>query len=206
MENKRHPIALTFDDGPSEHTERILDAFKLHGGHGTFFVVGNTIDGRENILRRTALEGHEIGNHTFSHGPLTYMTEEDMKKDILTAEEKIKNACGADPVFVRPPYGDINDCVKELGRKMGYAFAGWSLDTQDWATKCADSVFDAIISAVRKNHIVLCHDSHESTAAAMERVIPALIDAGYELVTLSELLSCNGIPLEKGEYYQMIAQ
>ena len=203
-EIKKKHIALTFDDGPNEHTVNILDTFKKHGGHGTFFVVGNTIEGKEDILFRTASEGHEIGNHTFSHAPLTYMTEEDMKNDILKTTESIKSACGAAPVFVRPPFGDIGNTVKKMGKDLGYAFAGWSLDTQDWATDCPENVIDIIVSNVKENDIILCHDRCLSTAVAMEKIIPALIDMGYELVTLSKLLKYNGIVPEKGEYYQNI--
>lgn len=201
--NKMKYVALTFDDGPNENTLKILDTFKKHGGHGTFFVLGNSIEGKEDILIRTAKEGHETGNHTFSHGPLTYMTEEDIRSDILKTSELIKNVCGASPVFVRPPYGDINDTVKAIGKALGYPFAGWSLDTQDWATDCPENVVDAIVSKVKENDIILCHD-RRSTAAAMEKVIPTLIDMGYGLVTLSRLLKHNGIAVENGEFYQSI--
>ena len=197
-------VALTFDDGPNENTEIILDTFKRYGGHGTFFVVGNTIDGREDILSRTAREGHEIGNHTYAHAPLSYMTEEDMKDDIKKTSELIKSVCGTVPAFIRPPFGDINDKVNETGKTLGYAFAGWSLDTADWATECPEDVIGAILSSVKENDIVLCHDRCPSTARAMETVIPKLVEMGYELVTLSELLERNNITKADGEYYQTL--
>ena len=203
-DNKKPCIALTFDDGPSEHTERILDTFKRYGGHGTFFVVGNALEWGKDILYRTAAEGHEVGNHTLSHAPLSYMTEEDIIKDISTVSDRIKDITGKTPRFVRPPYGDINESVKCIGMRMGYAFAGWSLDSRDWESLCAESVLEAIMSSIKENDIVLCHDSHPSTAEAIEMAIPALMEKGYELVTLSELLERKGIPMENGKYYQYI--
>ena len=127
-----------------------------------------------------------------------------MKTDILKTTDLIKDACDADPVFVRPPFGDINDKVKKVGKDLEYAFAGWSLDTQDWATDCPEKVVDAVILSVKENDIILCRDRCPATADAMEQVIPNLIDMGYELVTLSELLKHNGIAPEKGKYYQNI--
>ncbi len=190
-------IALTFDDGPSPYTERILDVLKKNGARATFFLIGNTMAGGEETVKRAFEEGNEIGNHTYSHGPLTYMTDEEALSDITKTAEMIKKITGKAPAVVRAPYGDIDDRIKALGKGLGICFAGWSLDTMDWSTLSADKVFEEIKEKVKDGDIIICHDCHESTAVAMEKVIPYLISEGYTLVTFSELIEKK----EAGEVY-----
>jgi len=198
---EKKPIALTFDDGPGEYTGRLLDLLTRYGAKATFLVVGESIDGREALLRRMAGEGHEIGNHTLTHRPLTYMTEEEVISEITSTAEKIKNAVGFSPAFVRAPYGDVNEKVQDIGASLGVSFAGWSLDTRDWESKCADSVYTEITSNVSAGDIILCHETHLSTIDAVEKVLPYLLDEGFELITLSCLLTDGNNTLEKGKIY-----
>ena len=95
-------VALTFDDGPGPQTPDILDLFRQHGGHGTFFVLGESVEGREEILARTIAEGHEIGNHTFSHPHAMDATDDELAHDIARCQRLLGHA----PVLFRPPYGE----------------------------------------------------------------------------------------------------
>lgn len=192
-------LALTFDDGPSAHTERLLDIFKTYGGKGTFFVLGNLIDGRKNTLIRISDEGHEIGNHSWDHRKMTNLTTGEITDEIMMARAKIYDVTGKDCLLVRVPYGAWNDDVKAVGKELGVAFVNWSVDTLDWKSRNAEAVYEEVINNASDGAIILCHDLHETTVEAMETVIPKLIEDGYQLVTVSELMSFSKKPLEPGE-------
>ena len=194
-------LALTFDDGPSAHTERLLDAFAAHGGKGTFYVVGNMIDNRPNALRRMAAEGHEIGGHSWNHRQLTKLSREELTDQIMSTRAKIYEVTGVDPTTMRPPYGSYNDLVKEVTAELGIAMINWSVDTLDWKHKNADIVYKEVMDQAKDGAIILCHDLHKTTVEAMERAIPALIAEGYQLVTVSELLSSSGKTVQAGAVY-----
>ena len=194
-------LALTFDDGPSAHTDRLLDIFAKHGGKGTFFVVGNLIDSRKTTLRRIAAEGHEIGNHSWNHRQLTNLSDEEVKDQIMMTRAKIYDVAGVDCRIVRPPYGACNDSVRAVGAQMGVSFVNWSVDTLDWKTKNADAVYKEIMQDASDGAIILCHDLHKTTVDAMERVIPELLAKGYQLVTVSQLMEYSDKALEAGKMY-----
>ncbi|MBQ3136783.1 MAG: polysaccharide deacetylase family protein [Clostridia bacterium] len=194
-------IALTFDDGPSAYTQRLLDIFRRHGGKGTFFVLGNTLDNRRDTLKRMVAEGHEIGNHSWSHRQFTNIDIDEVKDQIMMTRAKIYDITGIDCTIVRPPYGACNDEIRALGEEIGVSFVNWSVDTLDWKTKNADAVYKEIMKDVGDGHIILCHDLHKTTVDAMEKVIPDLIKQGYQLVTVSELLTCRGGAVQAGKMY-----
>ncbi len=194
-------LALTFDDGPSAHTDRLLDIFAQHGGKGTFFVVGNLIDSRKTTLKRIAAEDHEIGNHSWNHRQLTNLSDEDVKDQIMMTRAKIYDVAGVDCRIVRPPYGACNDSVRAVGKSLGVSFVNWSVDTLDWKTKNADAVYKEIMQDASDGAIILCHDLHKTTVDAMERVIPELIAKGYQLVTVSQLMEYKGKAVEAGKMY-----
>jgi peptidoglycan/xylan/chitin deacetylase (PgdA/CDA1 family) len=103
--------------------------------------------------------------------------------------------------FFRPPYGSVNQRVANIAAELGYAIVNWTLDTADWLLRDADRVYNAVMKNVKENSIILLHDIHFTTAVAMERVIPALIAEGYQLVTVSELLYHLHGTLQPGRVY-----
>lgn len=194
-------IAITFDDGPSAHTDRLLDIFARYGGKGTFFVLGNLIDGRKNTVKRIVAEGHEIGNHSWSHRQLTNLSEEEITDQIMMTRAKIYDTVGVDSLIMRPPYGACDDTVKAVGAKVGVSFVNWSVDTLDWKSKNAVAVHNEIMKYASDGAIILCHDLHKTTVDAMETVLPELIGKGYQLVTVSELMEYSEKTLEAGKMY-----
>ena len=194
-------LALTFDDGPSAHTERLLDVFAAHGGKGTFYVVGNMLDGRAETLQRMAAEGHEIGGHSWNHRQLTKLSEQQITDQIMKTKAKIYEVTGIESNIVRPPYGSCNKQVKAVGRELGVSFVNWSVDTLDWKYKDAKRVHNVIMEKAKSGAIILCHDIHKTTVDAMETVIPQLIKEGYQLVTVSELMAYSKTPLKPGQMY-----
>lgn len=194
-------VALTFDDGPSKHTARLLDVFLTHGGKGTFFVLGNRIDERPDTVKRITEEGHEIAGHSWSHRQLTNLSTQDLKDQIMNTRAKIYEITGVDSTLIRPPYGAVNDNVKSVCKNLGIILVNWSVDTLDWEHKDADRVYNSIMQDIKDGDIILCHDLYKSTVDAMERVIPELIANGYQLVTVSELLSYSDKEITVGKVY-----
>lgn len=195
-------VALTFDDGPySKVTDRLLDLLDQYNAKATFFVVGNRVSSYADSVRRAVEAGHEIGIHTWEHAYLTGLDEAGIMRQIDLTQEALQDAAGYTSAVIRPPGGKFNDFVSEVGAKHGYYFANWSVDTEDWKSRNADSVYQQAMSQVRNGSIILCHDLYPTTADAMERVIPELIEQGYQLVTVSELLSLREGGIVPGQLY-----
>jgi peptidoglycan/xylan/chitin deacetylase (PgdA/CDA1 family) len=194
-------VALTFDDGPSKHTDRLLDVFATHGGKGTFFVIGNILESHPDVLLRMTKEGHEIGGHSWDHRQLTKLGTSDLNNQLVGTQAKIQELTGANATLLRPPYGSYNSDVKNLCADLGIVMVNWSLDTLDWKYKDADKIYNTILAEVQDGDIILCHDLHGTTVDAMERLIPELIARGYQLVTVSELLNQKGEEIQAGEVY-----
>jgi len=194
-------LALTFDDGPSSHTARLLDAFATYGGKGTFYVVGNMLDSRRDVLLRMSAEGHEIGGHGWNHRQLTTLGEEELTQQLMGTRAKIYEITGVDSTTVRPPYGSFNPAVKAAAAELGISLINWSVDTLDWQLKDAEAVYNVVMEQAQDGAIILCHDLHKTTVEAMERAIPALIAEGYQLVTVTELLTAGGKTVEGGNVY-----
>ena len=194
-------LALTFDDGPSAHTDRLLDALSVNGAKATFYVVGNMLDGRANTLRRMTADGHEIGGHSWNHRQLTNLSAEELTDQLMSTRAKIYSITGVDATTARPPYGSCNNQVKETAAKLGIALVNWSVDTLDWKYKDADTVYQAVMDSAKDGAIILCHDLHKTTVDAMERAIPALLAEGYQLVTVTELLTSQGGTVNAGTLY-----
>ena len=186
-------VALTFDDGPNlSTTGRVLDALEKHDARATFFVLGNRAEKNEEILQRMFMMGCQIGNHSYSHPDLSKMSVEDVAIQINTTSEIVKNAVGEDTKIVRPPYGAYNKATISTVRKP---FILWSVDTLDWKSRNADSIYNVTLSKVRDGDIVLMHDIYDSTAEAVERIIPTLISKGFQLVTIEEMSQYKNKPM-----------
>ncbi len=194
-------IALTFDDGPSAHTPRLLDMFEKYGGKGTFFVVGNLLEKNELTAKRIVEEGHEIANHSWSHPDLSNLPADKVQKELIKTHNKIFEITGTNPKLIRPPYGSYNKNVKKTAYGCTEAVLTWSVDTLDWKTRNAKAVYNSVMSSAYDGAIILCHDLHGTTVDAMDKVIPALIEEGYQLVTVSQLFAVRGYQISAGGVY-----
>ncbi|MBQ4650274.1 MAG: polysaccharide deacetylase family protein [Firmicutes bacterium] len=194
-------VAITFDDGPGAYTERLLDIFEEHGGKGTFFLVGNQVSKRTETVQRIVADGHEVAGHSWNHRQLTKLTDEELEDQFMKPRAAIYKATGVDPVIMRPPYGSYNDDVKAVAKELGISAINWNVDTLDWKNKNVDAVYKACMDGLKDGNIILCHDIHKTTVDAMEKVIPAILEEGYQLVTVSQLLTAEGGGLEPGKLY-----
>ncbi|MCL2577353.1 MAG: polysaccharide deacetylase family protein [Defluviitaleaceae bacterium] len=188
-------VALTFDDGPSEHTARILDTLEKNQARASFFVLGSKIDTGKNIIKRAHEMENEIISHSWSHckePDLSGLCAEEIRKELINTREIILQTVGTCPDMFRPPYGAVSDTLKDVAEELGLAIILWSVDSWDWKSKDAGCIYNEIFSNIHDNAVILCHDVHATTADAMERVIPALTEK-YELVTVSELMKFSSV-------------
>lgn len=178
-------VALTFDDGPSrQNTNRILDALKQYNAHATFFMVGYNIDGNEDILRRVTEEGSEVANHSATHCKLTTLDAAGIASEVDAIADKIKSITGQESVLIRPPYGAADENVMAAIKDPVIL---WSIDTEDWKTRNAQSTIQNIQSSVYDGAIILMHDLYGETADAAVQIIEWLNSQGYQMVTVSEM-------------------
>ena len=183
-------VALTFDDGPSAaNTPKVLDILKRHGAKATFFVVGQCAVRNKGILARTVAEGHEVGSHTWSHIKMSGNSDEAIISEMDRTNAVIAEAIGHRPVIMRPPYGATNSHVVDMMMsRYGMASILWSVDTQDWKHPGVDVVTRRVVDHARNGSIILLHDIHASTVAAVEGIVTGLQKRGFQLVTVSELM------------------
>ena len=189
-------IALTFDDGPDRKlTPRLLDLLAQHHIHATFFVVGENAAQYPEILQRAVREGHEIGNHSWSHPNFAKMSEESVRSQVGRTEQAIVNATGVRPTLLRPPYGSITARQKHwLHDELGYEIILWDVDPLDWKNPGPSVVTNRILKETRAGSIVLSHDIHAQTIEAMPQTLRELEERGFKFVTVSELLKMATAP------------
>ena len=178
-------VALTFDDGPSKYTNKILDVLKKYDACGTFFLIGNKVDFYGDVLKRMLLEGSEIGNHSYDHKLLTRLSKSDFQKEISKTQDAIKKVTGFTPTLFRPTYGGYTNILKSY---TDLKFVLWDVDSRDWQVKTKDKIIKNILPNVKSGSIILMHDNHEYSLNALEDVLKSLKNQGYKFVTVSELL------------------
>jgi len=182
-------VALTFDDGPGRHTDRILDLLEEHGGAATFFVLGYRVENHRSTVERAVEIGSEIAGHSWNHQDFSLLTEDEIAWQIKSASEAIAPFIGGSAGIYRPPYGRTSALVRQVSEQLGYALVNWTVDPRDWEHRDADHIYNHIMNTVQSGDIILMHDIYSSTLEAVERVIPRLIEEGYRLVTVSELIA-----------------
>lgn len=186
-------MALTFDDGPGRVTEQVLEALASHGARATFNVLGERVEGRQDLLLRTAAGGHEVGSHAFRHERLARRPRE-AHRQLVRTNAAIRRALGFKPRVFRAPYGSVSPAVVAAARLAGLVTVGWDVDPRDYETPGAEAIHARAMGAVRPGSIVLLHDDRralEQTAVAVERIAADLRAGGYELVTVSALLGLD---------------
>lgn len=189
--NSKKQIALTFDDGPSErYTSDILDLLAKYKVRATFFLVGSNVCISPELVKRQAAEGHELGNHTFTHPHMKDQSIGSLESELKMTSDVIFAACGKRPILFRPPEGVVSDAVSAASDELGYRRALWTIDTMDWAHRSKKEIVDSVLGSAKDGSIVLMHDyivGESHTREALEVIIPTLIEKGFTFVTVSEL-------------------
>jgi peptidoglycan/xylan/chitin deacetylase (PgdA/CDA1 family) len=195
-------VALTFDDGPSIWTPPILDLLQEHDARATFFVLGSSVPGKEDVLRRTLAEGHEIGNHTANHLDPAAVSDGALVEQIRRGADVIEAACGHRPRLARPPYGGAPDRFAAAARQAGAGLTVlWSIDPADWDKADSAPIVERVLRELRPGAIVDLHDgipedssgapSRQATVDAVADILRELGARGYRAVTVSELIAAR---------------
>ncbi|HXA59283.1 MAG TPA: polysaccharide deacetylase family protein [Streptosporangiaceae bacterium] len=193
----RKCIALTFDDGPVPGTGQLLDILKANGAKATFFVLGSQVGTNYDMLKREAAEGHEIGNHTFTHAKLAGAPTAMVESEITRTQDAIEKVIGKLPLVFRPTYGATDKQLDAITKHDALAQILWSVDTIDWRDRNTALVKERVLKGAQPGYIILMHDIRPTTVAAVPDILQTLSKQGYAFVTISELYGGQLTPGEK---------
>lgn len=191
VQTDQKKIALTFDAAwGNEDTATLLSILEKNQIHATFFLTGGWVDAYPEDVKAIAAAGHDIGNHSQSHPEMSKLSKEQIREELMTVHEKVKELTGQNMYFFRPPYGDYNNLVIQTATECGYLSIEWDIDSLDWKDYGVQSIIDrtAGSSELSNGSIILMHNGAKYTKDALETVIRTLQTKGYEFVTLSELV------------------
>ncbi|MBK1855801.1 polysaccharide deacetylase family protein [Verrucomicrobiaceae bacterium 5K15] len=186
-------VAMTYDDGPHpQNTPRLLDMLRKRNIKATFYVIGRSVNLYPQITRRIVAEGHEIGNHTWTHPKLTALSDSAVRSELNRTRDAIIASTGVKPRTMRPPYGALRQDQRAwIYKEYGYPTILWSVDPEDWRRPGVSVVTSRIVNNTRNGGIVLAHDLHKPTVDAMPGTLDGLLRKGFKFVTVSQLLALN---------------
>jgi len=197
-----HAIALTFDDGPNEpHTSRILDILKEHNVKATFFVVGKNAERGADVVQRMLREGHEVGNHGYSHQAIVLKSPRTIREEIRRTSDLLERLTGVRPKLFRSPHGWRNPWLHHSVVEEGYTPVAWTYGVWDFKRSGVDMIVRRTINKLRNGSILLFHDGHKTEIAwdagqlveALPKIIGDCKQAGFGFVTLSQMIESRTI-------------
>jgi len=184
-----HEVCLTFDDGPHPGSmDKILDVLKEEKVRATFFVVGKVVDQNPYLVRRMMAEGHEVGNHTYSHKRLNQMPIASARQEIAACAASVKRATGADMTLLRPRGMEYDNDTLHLSEEMGYVTVHWNVVAADYLPLAPATIVARVMNQTKDGSVILLHDSPD-TANALKSVLRALKAKGYRFVTTTQMLA-----------------
>ena len=197
-DKKRPMLALTFDDGPSQYTMELLNCLEEYNAHATFFMLGQLVGTYQDEVRKMAEIGCELGNHSYDHSDQLTLSLDAVYKQFNDTDSALIEACGQASTVARAPYGNGSE---DIYNTVGKPFILWSLDTMDWSLMNADADFNSVMNSdLSDGTIILMHDIHQPSVEAALRLIPALTEAGYRLVTIHEMAEAHDVDLQNTAY------
>lgn len=192
--------ALTFDDGPRRATTvRLLDGLRERGASATFFLVGERLEGNEDLVLRMKNEGHQVGNHTWDHVRLQGDDPAHQLREIRDTDAALAEILGEGGYWLRPPYGMMD---AEMKAEIPVPMVQWSVDPRDWESRNTTQVVKSVLQAVQPGDIILLHDIYPTSVDAALEIVDTLTEQGYWFVTVEELLELNGIQPQAGVLYR----
>ncbi|MER5886642.1 polysaccharide deacetylase family protein [Streptomyces sp. NPDC001941] len=194
-------IALTFDAGPGKDTPQLLDTLKKEKVPATFFLLGkNHVVRYPQVVRRIAAEGHELANHTWTHGILTDLDRDEIRTELSRTQDAVEKLTGRRPTLMRPPQGRTNDTVSEVSRELGLAQVLWSVTAKDYSTTDSALIKKRVLDQAKPDGIILLHDIYDGTVPAVPGIIAELKARGFTFVTVPQLLAPG--KAEPGKVYK----
>jgi peptidoglycan/xylan/chitin deacetylase (PgdA/CDA1 family) len=180
-------VYLTFDDGPTRYTNKVLTLLDQYNAKATFFVIGEQVRQGPATIRRAYREGHAVENHTWSHPSLKGLTRAQFRSQVARTNAAIRKATGDAPECLRPPYGITSRTVLARAQRLRMPVVMWSVDSRDWAKPGAPKIARKVLKNVKDGSIVLMHDGggkRGQTVAALKTILPQLKKRGYTMLAL----------------------
>ena len=182
-------VAISFDAAwGNEDTQTLIDILNQYQVHTTFFVVGDWADRYPESVKALADAGHEVMNHSSHHAHFSKLSSEEIKNDLAACNDKISAITGVSPVLFRCPYGEYDDHVIEAVGEAGMTAIQWDVDSLDWKGISAEEIQTRVLKNIRPGSIVLFHNAAEHTPEALPGILESLLNDGYKIVPISELL------------------
>ncbi len=195
VETDQRIVALSFDDGPTEHgVDWVLPILSRHEARATFFLIGAEVESRPALVRRLLAQGHEVGNHSFSHVRMVARLPGFYDKEIARTDAALRRAGAPGPVLFRPPYGRKLIGLPRAAERNGYRMIMWDVEDPAQAATPQDYA-EAVLREVRPGSIILMHVMYRANRLAREAlplVVEGLRARGYRIVTVGELLHLRG--------------
>ena len=192
-------VAITFDDGPGPYTNKLLDILNANKAHATFFMLGNNLEKYRSVVLNVYNSGNEIGYHSYAHTNFKRQDIATIKSELDQSNAILKNITGTTFSLIRPPYGSINNEIKEA---IDVSFILWSVDTEDWRHKDSEYLLNYVLENIYAGAIILFHDIHATSVDAMTKILPYLYAEGYQVVTVSDLAKNYNVTLEPHKAYR----
>ena len=189
IDGNKPMVSLTFDDGPSQFTDDIVGVLEEYNSAGTFFEVGNRIKEFEEEEQKVVDSYSELANHTYSHQILTQVGADTMKSQTAQCNDVLKKTGETNRILFRAPGGGVNDTVKQA---VDMPIILWSVDTLDWKSRNAASVYEKATTNIKDGDVILMHSLYESTYHAVKKIVPKLKEQGFQLVTTTDLIEFRG--------------
>ena len=200
VKTKAKLVALTFDDGPHPlFTNRLLDIFKEKGIKATFFVIGNNIEKHKKIIIRMIAEGHELGNHSYSHKNLIFKKKSMIREEIVKTDRLLRELGVKGDIHFRPPFGRLLFAACSVIASLNKKVIMWNVPTRDFKENDPNVILKRIYKRIKPGAIIVLHDSgierpgkkidRQATIKAVKVLVDELPKKGYEFRTISELIN-----------------
>jgi len=197
VEGDKKVIALTFDAAwGADKTQGILDTMKKYDAKGTFFLVGFWIDKFESETKAIAEAGFDIGNHSRNHLNMPKLSDSEIRSEIEYVNDRVNALTGITPTYFRAPFGDYSDRLMTAVEEMNMVGVQWSIDSLDWKGLSAKEIFERVVPKAKSGDIILFHNNSDHVLDALPLVLSALKEAGFEFVTLSQLVATKGYTVD----------
>jgi len=198
VDTDRKDVAISFDAvWGVEFTDELLAVLAENDVKTTFFLGGFWLEKYPRYVRKIALAGHEIGNHTYSHPHLNSLSRDEIRNELTRNHAIIQSLSGQSPFLLRPPFGEYSDKVIKVARELGYLVIQWSIDSLDWKNVSSDTIVERVMSRITPGDIVLFHNNGANTLPAVRKLIPLLKKRGFRIVPISELVYRDNYYIEQ---------
>lgn len=200
VQTDKPQVALSFDAAwGNEDTKQLMDILAKYNVKVTFFMTGGWVSKYPDDVKYIAGQGHDLGNHSENHKNMSRLSEKEIRSELQSVHDRVRELTGIEMTLFRPPYGDYNSKVISVADSMGYYPIQWDVDSLDWKDYGTKSIIDTVINNTHlgKGSIILMHNGAKYTPNALEAVITGLQAKGYEIVPISRLIYKNNFHLDQ---------